>query len=39
LLSRGAGHVVLKVSQKHKIDLREAARRIVEDKALLENLF
>lgn len=39
LLSRGAGQVVLKVSQKHKIDLREAARRIVEDKALLENLF
>ncbi|PKL39448.1 MAG: ornithine aminomutase [Candidatus Riflebacteria bacterium HGW-Riflebacteria-1] len=39
LLGKGAGHVVLKVSQKHKVDLRAAAKRINEDKTALEGLF
>lgn len=39
LLGKGAGHVVLKVSQNKNIDVREAAKRITEDKSLLEGLF
>ncbi len=39
LLGKGAGHVVLKVSDKHKITIREAAKRIAEDKTVLEGLF
>lgn len=39
LLGKGAGHVVLKVSQKLKIDIREAARRINDDKTALAGLF
>lgn len=32
LLGKGAGNIVLKVSQKHRVDLRVAAKRINEDK-------
>jgi len=39
LLGKGAGHVVLKLSQKLGVDLREAARRINEDKNALQGLF
>jgi len=39
LLGKGAGHVVLKLSQKLGVDLREAARCINEDKNALQGLF
>ncbi|RCK78340.1 MAG: D-Ornithine 4,5-aminomutase S subunit [Candidatus Ozemobacter sibiricus] len=39
LLGKGAGHVVLKVSEKYKTDLRGAARKIVDDPACLNGLF
>ncbi len=39
LLNRGAGHVVLKLSQKLGVDIRESAKRIIEDKNALQNLF
>lgn len=39
LLGKGAGHVVLKLSQKLGVDLREAAKRITEDKNALQGLF
>ncbi len=39
LLGKGAGHVVLKLSQKLKVDLREAAKRINNDKNALAGLF
>ncbi len=39
LLGKGAGHVVLKLSQKLGIDLRAAAKRINEDKNALQGLF
>ena len=39
LLGKGAGHVVLKVSQKNNIDIRSAAKKIAEDKTMLEGLF
>jgi len=39
LLGKGAGHVVLKVSQKCSTDLRGAAQAILADKAVLEGLF
>lgn len=39
LLGKGAGHVVLKLSQKLKVDVREAAKRINDDKAALAGLF
>lgn len=39
LLGKGAGHVVLKVSQKCGTDLRGAAQAILADKAVLEGLF
>ncbi|GAB1354848.1 MAG TPA: D-ornithine 4,5-aminomutase subunit OraS [Candidatus Rifleibacterium sp.] len=39
LLGKGAGHVVLKLSQKLGVDLREAAKRINEDKNALQGLF
>lgn len=39
LLGKGAGHVVLKLSQKLGVDLREAAKRINEDKSALQGLF
>ncbi len=38
LLGKGAGHVVLKLSQKLGVDLREAAKRINEDKNALQGL-
>ncbi len=39
LLGKGAGHVVLKVSEKHKTDVRGAAKKIVDDPACLTGLF
>lgn len=39
LLGKGAGHVVLKLSQKNGIDIRSAATAILEDKTVLEGLF
>ena len=39
LLGKGAGHVVLKVSEKYKIDVPAAAKRIVEDKESMNQLF
>ncbi|MDD3000112.1 MAG: ornithine aminomutase [Erysipelotrichia bacterium] len=39
MLGKGAGHVVLKLSQKLKVDIREAAKRINEDKNALNGLF
>jgi len=39
LLGKGAGHVVLKVSQKTGKDIRGAAQAIIDDKALLSGLF
>ncbi len=39
LLGKGAGHVVLKLSQKLGVNLREAAKRINEDKNALQGLF
>jgi D-ornithine 4,5-aminomutase subunit alpha len=39
LLGKGAGHAVLKVSQKMKTDIRGAAKRIVENPEILKGLF
>ena len=39
LLGKGAGHVVLKLSQVKNIDLRQAAAAILEDKEVLNGLF
>lgn len=39
LLGKGAGHVVLKVAQKYNIDLRAAAKKIVDDPACMSGLF
>ena len=39
MLGKGAGHVVLKLSQKLKVNIREAAKRINEDKTALQGLF
>ena len=39
LLGKGAGHVVLKLSQKSGKDIRAAAASILEDKTVLEGLF
>ena len=39
LLGKGAGHVVLKLSQKQKISVREAAKKINDDKSALAGLF
>ena len=39
LLGRGAGQVVLKVSQKLNTDIPSAARAILEDKEILTGLF
>jgi D-ornithine 4,5-aminomutase subunit alpha len=39
LLGKGAGHVVLKLSEKKNISIREAALLILEDKAVLTGLF
>lgn len=39
LLGKGAGHVVLKVSQKYNIDIPTAAKTILEDPNILSDLF
>ena len=39
LLGKGAGHVVLKLSQKLNTDLRAAAQKISEDMTVLNGLF
>jgi D-ornithine 4,5-aminomutase subunit alpha len=39
LLGKGAGHVVLKVSQRTGRNVKAAAAAILEDKAVLEGLF
>lgn len=39
MLGKGAGHVVLKLSQKLGTDIRAAAKRINEDKTALQGLF
>jgi D-ornithine 4,5-aminomutase subunit alpha len=39
LLGKGAGHCVLKVSQKHKLDIRGAAKRITQEPEVLAGLF
>lgn len=39
LLGKGAGHAVLKVSQKQNVDLRTAAKKITESPDILKNLF
>lgn len=39
LLGKGAGHVVLKLSQKQNISVREAAKKINDDKSALAGLF
>ncbi len=39
LLGKGAGHVVLKLSQKNGTDVRAAARAILDDRTVLDGLF
>jgi len=39
LLGKGAGHVVLKVSEKTKTDIRGAAQAIIDNKDVLNGLF
>ncbi len=39
LLGKGAGHVVLKLSQKTGMNVREAAAAILENKDILQDLF
>lgn len=39
LLGKGAGHVVLKLSQKTGTDVRAAAAAILDDKSVLNGLF
>lgn len=39
LLGKGAGHVLLKVSQKRGVDIRGAAAAILENKDVLSGLF
>ncbi|GAB4275111.1 MAG: ornithine aminomutase subunit alpha [Candidatus Rifleibacteriota bacterium] len=39
LLGKGAGHVVLRVSQNYNIEVREAAKKIADDKSVIEGLF
>lgn len=39
LLSKGAGHCVLKVAARHDLDVRAAAATIIEDAAVLDGLF
>ncbi len=39
LLGKGAGHVILKVSEKCKLDTRAAAKKIVDDPKVLDGLF
>lgn len=39
LLGKGAGHCVLKVSQKFSTDIRNAAKRITQEPDVLKSLF
>lgn len=39
LLGKGAGNVVLKLSQKKKISISEAAKQIAEDETAIKDLF
>ena len=39
LLGKGAGHVVLRLAQKHEVDVRTAATMILENKDVLKELF
>lgn len=39
LLGKGAGHVVWRVSQKEKCDIRTAGKKIIDDKSVLNGLF
>ena len=39
LLGKGAGHVVLKLSQKENISIQEAAKKIAEEDTALQGLF
>ena len=39
LLGKGAGHVLIKVSEKKRTDVRGAAQAILEDKYVLKKLF
>lgn len=39
LLGKGAGHVVLKLSQKRKISINDAAKVITEEEKALQGLF
>lgn len=39
LLGKGAGHVVLKVSHAKGVDVREAAKLIIDDPSVLDGLF
>lgn len=39
LLGKGAGHVVMKLSEKHKISIKDAAVKITDDKECLKSLF
>ena len=39
LLGKGAGHVLLRLAQKHEVDVRTAAAMILENKDVLKELF
>jgi len=39
LLGKGAGHVLLKLAEKRGMDIKSAARAILEDKDVLQDLF
>lgn len=39
LLGKGAGNVVLKVAQRDRIDVPTAARKIIDEKGVLDGLF
>lgn len=39
LLGKGAGHVLLKLAQRRNIDVRGAARLVLEDEKILQGLF
>ncbi|HNY84595.1 MAG TPA: D-ornithine 4,5-aminomutase subunit OraS [Anaerolineaceae bacterium] len=39
LLGKGAGHVLLKLADKHQVDVVKAAAMVLEDKEVLQGLF
>ncbi len=39
LLGKGAGHVLLKLAEKHHTDIRQAAAAILENEEVLQGLF